>query len=238
MESAMPPVTPLPAMPAAPPRRQNRHLRGAGPALWDVFAEPGGMASATGFVLSHIAERPGTILWVQDRLSRLETGAPCLHGLRADLGITRPVLMVQASRPLDVLWALEEGLRCTGLACVIGEVWGDPKALDFTATKRLHLRAETNGVPVFLLRNAATANLSAARERWRIAPRPSAPHPDDARAPGDPRWHISLFKSRHQQPAEWEGQHDHKTHRLHLAAPPGDGTLAPGGQTRPAIAAG
>ena len=45
----------------------------------------------------------------------------------------------------DALWAMEQALGCADLAAVVGEVWGDPAALDFTATKRLALRAEASG---------------------------------------------------------------------------------------------
>ena len=67
------------------------------------------------------------------------------------------ILHLEVSRPLDALWAMEEGLRCPSLGAVIGEIWGDPAVLDFTATKRLALRAEAHRVPAWIIRRAATA---------------------------------------------------------------------------------
>ena len=67
---------------------------------------------------------------------------------------------------------MEEGLRCSGLSGVIGELWGDPAALDFTATRRLAVAAERSRVPCWLVRLGGTANLSGARMRWRIASMP------------------------------------------------------------------
>lgn len=92
-------------------------------------------------------------------------------------------MLMQLSRPLDVMIAAEEGLRCKALAAVVAEIRGNPVAVNFTATKRLALRAEAVGVPCWLIRQAATADLSTARDRWRITMLPSAANPDDPRAP-------------------------------------------------------
>ena len=79
---------------------------------------------------------------------------------------------------------------------MIGELWGDPAALDFTATRRLAVAAERSGVPCWLVRLGGTANLSGARMRWRIASAPSLPNPFDPRAPGAPAWDAELFRAR------------------------------------------
>ena len=180
-------------------------------------------ASAVAFALSRLPHTHAPILWVQDRLSRKEAGRPMLAGLSAD----RPIIMVDLSRAVDVLWAMEDGLRCRSLAAVIGEVWGDPPALDFTATKRLAMRAEAADVSCWLIRRAASPDLSAARDRWRIASLPSAPHPHDAQAPGAPRWALDLFRSRRTQPGQWVATYDRAADRVHLAAPVRDRTLEP-----------
>ena len=48
---------------------------------------------------------------------------------------------------------------------MIGELWGDPASLDFTATRRLAVAAERTGVDCWLVRLGGTANLSGARMR-------------------------------------------------------------------------
>ena len=166
--------------------------------LSEVFAETVGDAAAVGFVLSRLVRGTGPVLWVQDRLSRRETGRPCLAGMGAC-----EVLMLDVARPLEVLIAVEEGLRCKALSAVVAEIYGNPPALDFTATKRLALRAEASGVPCWLVRHGGAPDLSAARDRWRVGSLPSAPNPDDARAPGDARWRVELFRSRDKQPGLW-----------------------------------
>ncbi len=190
--------------------------------LSDLFAAATLDASAVGFVQAVLPRGSAPILWVQDRVSARETGSPYL--LEDALGA--PVLRVALGRGRDVLQALEDGLGCRALAAVVGEVWGDPPALDFTATKRLALRAERAGRPCWLIRRAAAPNLSAARNRWRVGTLPSLPHPDDARAPGMPRWRAELFRSRAAPPGVWSVTHDRASDRLDFSALPADGTLA------------
>lgn len=191
-------------------------------ALSEVFAETVADAGAAGFVLSQLIKGSFPILWIQDRMSRRETGRPHLAGL----GGGRSILVLEIARPADVLAAAEEGLRCKALSAVVAEIWGDPPALNFTATKRLALRAEAMGVPCWLIRHAGTADLSAARNRWRISSLPSAPHPDDAKSPGDPRWRLEMFRSRDKQPGVWVARHDRAADCLDLSAAVSDGTLA------------
>ena len=193
--------------------------------LSDVLSATPGDAGATGFVLSHLARKDARILWVQDRMSQHEAGRPYLPGLAG-----RELIEVHPERPADVLWALEEGLRCKVLGAAIGEIWGDPPALDFTATKRLALRAEASGVPCWLIRRAASPGLSAARDRWKVASLPSAPDPLDPRAPGNPRWQVELFRARQGRPGAWVATYDRAADRVDFSAPFRDGTVAEAGR--------
>ena len=167
--------------------------------LSEVFTETVIDAAPVGFVLARLGPVGKPILWTQDRLSRRETGRPYLAGLPEGTEI----LHLEVSRPLDALWAMEEGLRCPSLGAVIGEIWGDPAVLDFTATKRLALRAEAHRVPAWIIRRAATAGLSAARDRWRVKSLPALPEPDDLRAPGEPLWQAERFRSRWSRTGTW-----------------------------------
>lgn len=158
--------------------------------------------------MAHLRPNHGPILWLQDRQSRQETGRPYLAGMGPGLGASLDLLYLDLNRPADVLWAMEEGLRCPSLGGVIAEVWGNPAVLDFTATKRLALRSEAHNVPAWLIRRGAVADLSAARERWRIASLPSAIVPDDMRAPGAPLWRADLFRARWRTPGQWVARYD------------------------------
>lgn len=190
--------------------------------LSELFAETATDAAAIGYMMSRLPRTNAPILWVQDRLSRRESGRPYLAGI----GTSRPVIMVTLSRAADVLWAMEDGLRCRALGAVVGELWGDPPALDFTATKRLALRSEAADTPCWLVRRAATANLSAARDRWRIGSVRSGVNPYDAQAPGRARWALDLFRSRRSKPGQWVVEYDRAADRVDHLAATGDGTLA------------
>ena len=177
------------------------------PVLSELFADTAADGAATGFVLAHLA--PGQrVLWVQDRMTRREAGRPYARGIAGMLGGPIDVLLLEVARAPDLLWAMEQALGCTDLKAVVGEVWGDPPALTFTTTKRLALRAERSGVQAWLLRRAAHPNLSAARERWRLASMISPPFPDDDRAPGEALWRASLFRSRQGTPGDWMAWRD------------------------------
>ena len=197
--------------------------------LRDVLSDAPFDAGMTGFVLAALPAGTAPVLWVSDRLSRRENGR--LYGAALQkLGIKTPLLRVEVSHPRDVLWAMEEGASCAGLAAVVGEIHGAPEVLSFTATKRLALRAETSDVPVWLIRSGDHGALSAARERWRLSSQPAAAHPYNPAAPGAPQWEAELFRARGRSPGTWsagyEPRGDGSKHRLRLVSRSGDGPLA------------
>lgn len=190
------------------------------PTLCELFAAAPRDGGWTGFLLPQL--EPGRpLLWVQDRMAIRESGRVYPAGIG-----TGDLIHVEARDARDALWAMEEGLRCAALSAVIGELWGDPAALDFTATRRLAVAAERSGVPCWLVRLGGTANLSGARMRWRIASLPSLPHPLDSKAPGSPAWDADLFRARGFAPGRWSAAHDQD--RFHRLAVPGDRALAQG----------
>lgn len=186
------------------------------PTLSELFASPrdGGWA---GFLLAQI-DRSKPVLWVQDRMAILESGRIYPPGLwRID------ILHVEARDARAALWAMEEGVRCAGLSAVVGELSGDPAALDFTATRRLAVASERAQIPCWLARLGGSANLSGARMRWRIASSQSLVNRLDARAPGVPAWDAELFRARGSSPGRWTIAHE--TGAFHLVASVRDRTL-------------
>jgi len=152
------------------------------------------------------------VLWVQDRAAIRLGGRPCLAGLPPDL--RRRLIHVAAATPEDALFALEEGLKCRDLACVIGEIAGNPRALSFTASRRLSLTAERHGVRLWLVRLDAERDLSSARMRWQARAAPSPPPRWNPAAPGTASWHAELFRARAHAPGEWMLCDDTGTLRL------------------------
>ena len=168
-----------------------------GPTLSELFAAHPRDAGWAGFLLAQV-DRAKPVLWVQDRMAILESGRIHPPGLPS-----QNLVHVEARDARDALWAIEEGVRCAGLSAVIGEIWGDPRALDFTATRRLAVAAERSGTPCWLVRLGGIANLSGARMRWRIGSAPSLLNPLDGRAPGLPAWDAELFRARGHPPGRW-----------------------------------
>lgn len=197
--------------------------------LRDVLSGAPFDAGVTGFVLSCLPDSAAPVLWVSDRMSRRENGRLYGPALR-QFGFRGHVLRVEVSNPRDVLWAMEEGAACAGLSAVVGEIHGAPEVLSFTATKRLALRSEQAGVPVWLIRSGDHGALSAARERWRISSLPSDTHRWNTAAPGAPVWEAELFRARGRAPGTWEARHEPATgggkDRLRLLSRSGDGPLA------------
>jgi protein ImuA len=177
------------------------------------------------------ADSGQAVLWIQDAASLRLTGRPYRPGLPPAL--RRRLIHVAARTPEDALFALEEGVRCRDLACVIGEIAGNPRALDFTASRRLSLAAEKHGVPLYLVRLDAARDLSSARLRWQVRASPSPAPRWNAQAPGTPAWHAELFRARGHAPGEWiltdDGQlAATQTHHGDLAGAAGDRSLAAG----------
>jgi protein ImuA len=170
----------------------------------EVFAssrEGAGAALALAFAQDGLAADERPWLWVQDAAALRLSGRPYRPGLPAAL--RHRLIHVAAKSPEDALFALEEGLRCRDLAFVIGELAGNPKALGFTASRRLSLVAEKHGVPLWLVRLDAARDLGSARLRWAARAAPSAPPRWNGQAPGAPAWHAELFRARGHPPGEW-----------------------------------
>ena len=182
------------------------------PTLSEMFAGHPRDSGWAGFLLAQL-ETGKPLLWVQDRMAILESGR--IHPLGLP---TQDLIHVEARDARDALWAMEEGVRCAALSAVIGEIWGDPRVLDFTATRRLAVASERTGVACWLVRLGGTPNLSGARMRWRIASAPSLANPLDARAPGTPAWDADLFRARGMPPGRWSIAHE--AGAFHLAADP------------------
>jgi protein ImuA len=172
------------------------------PILSELFALHPRDCGWTGFLLAQL-DTSKPLLWIQDRMAILESGRVHPPGLPSN-----NLIHVEARDARDVLWAMEEGIRCSCLSAVVGELWGDPRALDFTASRRLAVASERSGVAAFLVRLNGHPNLSGARMRWRIASRPSLLNDLDPRVPGLAAWDAELFRARGSPTGRWSLAHD------------------------------
>jgi protein ImuA len=201
-------LSPARVLPACLPEARWRPGLADQPFHSEIFAS-GAEASGAGLALAlardALADGAGEdtrhVLWVQDRKAMQLGGRPCVAGLPPDL--RHRLIHVAAATPEDALFALEEGLKCRDVVCVIGEIAGNPRALGFTASRRLSLTAERHGVRLWLVRLDAERDLSSARMRWQARAAPSPPPRWNAAAPGTATWHAELFRARRHAPGEW-----------------------------------
>ncbi|OJY63968.1 MAG: hypothetical protein BGP12_15570 [Rhodospirillales bacterium 70-18] len=235
MGHQVPPRIPLPlrqrlaglARPVAPMRRGDITLGlaelddwlGGGLArggLHEVFATgQADVAAAMGFaaLLALRAARQRRILWVRQDFLDGQTGRLHPPGL-AGLGLNPAlVVLVRAGDVLGVLRAAGEAARCNGLGAVLVEPWGEAPLLDHSTSRRLSLAAEGSGVPVLMLRVAATPTASAAASRWLVGALPSRPLA--ANAPGPPAFAATLLRHRGGAAgATWHLEWNHEQQRF------------------------
>jgi protein ImuA len=167
--------------------------------LHEVFADSvRDSGAALGFALAQArsqidASRPA-VLFMQLQADALEVGLPYALGLQSFGFDPERLVFVRPQTITELLWAVEEAIACRAVAAVVADIVQPHKALDFTASRRLSLRAAASGASVFLVRYARDREATAARYRWKIVPHLSSDPPFDDRAPGPPRWRVTLEK--------------------------------------------
>jgi len=137
-------------------------------------------------------------VWIAEDMALAESGS--LHGPGLiDVGLApERLVMVAAGHRRDLLWAMEEALRCRSIGVVIGELRGG--ALDTVAVRRLSLAAAESGALAVLLRATPASDASTAATRWIIGAAPSAPN---AYGLGTPCFAAQLVRNRRGPAGTW-----------------------------------
>ncbi|MCB4822858.1 ImuA family protein [Roseicella aerolata] len=172
----------------------DHHLPGGGlarAAVHEVLAADAG--AAAGFCALILARSRGSVLWIAPEPDAWPPGLVRFGLSPADL------VLVQAPRRQDALWAMEESLRCPGVAGALLAV----DALDLTAARRLQLAAEAGGAIGLLLRpdSEEEGGATAALTRWRVGALAGTGSAHDL---GDPRWSLELLRCRGGRPQRWD----------------------------------
>jgi protein ImuA len=170
------------------------------------------IAAATGFALGPAAQKRARVCWIAEDMALAESGA--LYGGGLDLFGLAPerLLAVAASSHRDLLWAMEEALRCRAIDAVIGE-WRHG-TIDAVAVRRLSLAAAENGALALVLRAAPATDASTAATRWIVGAAPSAA---TAHGPGAPRFAAHLIRNRRGPLGSWILQWSNSDERFLLA---------------------
>jgi len=117
--------------------------------------------------------RPGMTIWLAEDMALAESGAPYGPGLEAFGLAPERLLTVAAAHRRDLLWAMEEALRCRAVSTVIGELRGHE--IDGVAVRRLSLAAAESGALALLLRACPPRDASTTATRWVVSAAPSLP---------------------------------------------------------------
>ncbi len=180
--------------------------------LHEVFADEHRQSgTALGFTLglarALLTQNRQALIYLQLSAEAQEIGLPYGIGF-SRFGLTPDTLVIgRIGTVPELLWALEESLACRAVAGVIVDLASHPKALDFTASRRISMRAAAAGTSAFLIRYGTGREASAARLRWHVKPGVSAGQPFDASAPGQPRFAIEIEKLRLGQARQTEQHH-------------------------------
>ena len=154
-------------------------------------------ATSAGFIaaiLGSLMRSGGVAIWISSRRTIFPPGLK-IFGIEPD-----KIVFVDLQKQKDVLWVMEEALKCEGIAAVVGEM----SELSFTASRRLQLAVEQSRVTGFIFRiNPRNLNITASVTRWKITTIPSQ-LPDVMPGVGFPRWNVELLKVRNGRPGTWQ----------------------------------
>jgi protein ImuA len=160
--------------------------------LEDIAATSGFMSG----ILSSLTKNSGAVLWVST-MRKIFPPALKNFGIEPDRFI-----FIDLQKEKDVLWAMEEALKCSALTAVVGEIQG----IDFTSSRRLQLAVEESKVTGFVLRtNVNKLSTTACVSRWKVASLPSLPI-DDLPGIGFPSWRVELLRMRNGRTGAWSVQ--------------------------------
>ncbi|MBE7176279.1 MAG: Error-prone repair protein ImuA [Mucilaginibacter polytrichastri] len=154
-------------------------------------------------ILDHILQKKGICVWV-GRFRKTFPPALAQFGHQPE-----SFIFIDTDRDKQVLWVVEEALKCASVHAVVGEV----EQINFVQSRRLQLAAEKKGITAFLLnRNSERTAGSVCAARWRISP-VSGEIVENMPGVGFPRWNVELLKVRNGDTGSWKvtWQGDHFT---------------------------
>jgi protein ImuA len=154
------------------------------------------LTASSGFivaVLSSLLKSGGAIVWVS---SEQIIFPPALVSFGID---PSQFIFIRLRNQKQMLWTIEEAMKCEGLTAVIGEI----RNIDLTISRRLQLASEQSGVTGFLLRNRPKQLLATACVcRWQIQHLQS--ETNGLPGIGFPQWNVELLKVRNGKTGHWQ----------------------------------
>lgn len=154
-------------------------------------------ACSSGFIaglLSYIMKGKGGAIWISASRTLFP---PALKSFGLD---PEHFIFVDLKKEKDVMWAMEESLKCGAVTAVVGEI----RDIDFTMSRRLQLAVEQSGVTGFILRDACRKiHTTACVSRWKITSLPGDSK-DGLPGVGFPKWRVELLRMRNGKTGVWD----------------------------------
>lgn len=118
----------------------------------------------------------------------------------AQFGLTpENLFFIHLNNQKDILFAMEEALRCEGLTAVVADL----NNLNFKQSRRLQLACEQSRVTGFVILNKPRSiSTTACVARWRITP-VSSINSNNLPGVGFHQWNIHLLKVKNGLPGSW-----------------------------------
>lgn len=155
------------------------------------------LAATCGFiggVLSHLMGTKEICIWVSTARIFFPSAAKAF-GVEPDR-----IIFVSMTREWEVLWAVEEALKCKGIAIVVAEL----QEMDFVQSRRLQLAVEKSRATGLILRNnPRRIGATACVARWQVTSLPSVMD-EGMPGVGTPRWQVTLLKVRNGSTGTWQ----------------------------------
>jgi protein ImuA len=155
-------------------------------------------AATSGFItglISTVIKDSGAILWISSSRS-IFPPALITFGIQPDRCV-----FIEVRREKDILWTMEEALKCGALTSVVAEL----RDLNFTDSRRLQLAVEQSKVTGFILRRSTNQSTTACVSRWNISSL-RGELIDNLPGIGYPKWRVELLRIRNGKPGVWELQ--------------------------------
>lgn len=162
-----------------------------------ICPTPEQAAASSGFlgaILGSLMHQSGICLWIS---TGRKLFPPSLMKFNTE---PHQVIFIDVQQEKDVLWAMEEALKCKGLVAVVAEV----QEISIVQSRRLQLAVESSKVTGFLIRNdPRKLGSTTCVARWQITPLPSVLE-NELPGVGFPHWQVELLRVRNGNPGKWE----------------------------------
>ncbi|MCD6020029.1 MAG: Error-prone repair protein ImuA [Bacteroidetes bacterium] len=147
-------------------------------------------------VLGKLMQEKGCCIWISNK-RKIFPPALKMFGIDPE-----HIVFVDTWKTKDILWTIEEAMKCDALTAVVGEI----DELSFNDSRRLQLVAEKSKVTGFLHRqHPKTINALACVSRWKVTTLKSS-LPGEMPGVGFPNWEIELLKVKNGNPDKWQIQ--------------------------------